>query len=49
MDATIRYRSADGSISTVSSADVHGFDADGLLATITSYAVELDGEAATGQ
>ena len=41
VDATIRCRTQDGSISTVSSADIYEFDAAGLLTTITSYAVEL--------
>ncbi len=43
VDATIRYRSQDGSATTVSSADVYEFDSEGLLTTITSYAVELGG------
>lgn len=42
VDAVVRYRSPDGSASTVSSADIYEFDADGSLTTITSYAVELD-------
>jgi hypothetical protein len=41
VDATIRYKRPDGSISTVSSADVYEFDAAGRLETVTSYAVEL--------
>jgi ketosteroid isomerase-like protein len=44
VDATTRYRSPDGSASVVSSADIDEFDQDGLLTTITSYAVELDPE-----
>ena len=44
VDAVIRYRSKDGSVSVVSSADVYEFDADGSLTTITSYAVELDAQ-----
>ena len=42
VDATIRYRSPDGSASVVSSADIYEFDQSGLLTTITSYAVELE-------
>jgi SnoaL-like domain len=42
VDAIVRYRNPDGSTSVVSSADIYEFDADGLLTTITSYAVELD-------
>jgi hypothetical protein len=30
------------SVSVVSSADIYEFDGDGLVTTITSYAVELD-------
>ena len=41
VDTTIRYRSPDGSVTTVSSADIYEFDAAGRLATITSYAVEV--------
>ena len=41
VDAVIAYRSSNGSVSVVSSADIYEFDADGLLTTITSYAVEL--------
>jgi SnoaL-like domain len=41
VDAIVRYESPDGSVSVVSSADVYEFDADGLLTTVTSYAVEL--------
>ena len=41
VDAISRYVSQDGSTSVVSSADVYEFDADGLVITITSYAVEL--------
>ncbi len=44
VDATIRYRSPDGSASVVSSADIYEFDQRGRLTTITSYAVELDQE-----
>lgn len=36
------YVSTDGSVSVVSSADIYEFDGEGLLTTITSYAVELD-------
>ena len=43
VDAIGRYVSHDGSTSVVSSADVYELDADGLVTTITSYAVELDG------
>ena len=42
IDAEARYESQDGSVSIVSSADVYEFDDDGLVKTITSYAVELD-------
>lgn len=42
VDAIGRYVSPDGSVSVVSSADIYEFDGDGLLTTITSYAVELD-------
>ena len=42
VDAIGRYVSPDGSVSVVSSADVYEFDDDGLVSTITSYAVELD-------
>jgi len=41
--AEARYESPDGSVSVVSSADIYEFDGDGLVTTITSYAVELDG------
>lgn len=41
VDAIGRYVSQDGDTSVVSSADVYEFDADGLVVTITSYAVEL--------
>jgi hypothetical protein len=34
--------SSDGSVSVVSSADIYEFDDEGLIAVITSYAVELD-------
>lgn len=43
VDAVVAYEGADGSVSVVSSADVYEFDADGLLVTVTSYAVELTG------
>ena len=42
VDAIVRYSSPDGSAAVVSSADIYEFDSDGLLATVTSYAVELD-------
>jgi len=42
VDAVGRYVSADGNVSVVSSADIYEFDGDGLVTTITSYAVELD-------
>lgn len=42
VDAIGRYVSPDGTTSVVSSADVHELDAQGLVTTITSYAVELD-------
>jgi hypothetical protein len=42
VDAVGRYESPDGSVSVVSSADIYEFDDDGLVAVITSYAVELD-------
>jgi len=42
VDAIGRYVSHDGTTSVVSSADVYELDADGLVTTITSYAVELD-------
>ena len=42
VDAVGRYVSPDGSVSVVSSADIYEFDGDGLVSTITSYAVELD-------
>jgi hypothetical protein len=41
VDAIGRYTSPDGSISVVSSADIYEFDEDGMVTTITSYAVEL--------
>jgi hypothetical protein len=44
VDAVGHYTGTDGSVSVVSSADVYEFAADGRLTTITSYAVELDGE-----
>ena len=43
-DAVGRYVSGDGSVSVVSSADIYEFDDNGRLVTITSYAVELDGQ-----
>ena len=42
VDAVARYESPDGSVSVVASADIYEFDGDGLVTTITSYAVELD-------
>jgi hypothetical protein len=42
VDAVGRYVSSDGSVSVVSSADIYEFDDEGLVAVITSYAVELD-------
>jgi hypothetical protein len=42
VDAVGRYVSVDGSLSVVSSADIYEFNADGLVTTITSYAVGLD-------
>ncbi len=42
IDAVGRHVSPDGSVSVVSSADIYEFDVDGRVATITSYAVELD-------
>lgn len=42
VDAVGRYVGRDGSVSVVSSADIYEFDGEGLLTTITSYAVELD-------
>ena len=42
VDAVGHYVSKDGSVSVVSSADIYEFDADGLVVTVTSYAVELD-------
>jgi hypothetical protein len=44
IDAVGRYVSGDGSVSVVSSADIYEFDDHGRLVTITSYAVELDGQ-----
>ncbi len=43
VDAVGRYVDSDGVESFVSSADVYEFDADGRVATITSYAVEVGG------
>jgi SnoaL-like domain len=42
VDAQARYESPDGSVSVVSSADIYEFNGDGLVTTITSYAVELE-------
>lgn len=42
VDAIGRYRSPDGSVSVVSSADIYEFDDEGLLARVTSYGVELE-------
>ena len=42
VDAVARYVGRDGSVSVVSSADIYEFDGEGLVTTITSYAVELD-------
>jgi hypothetical protein len=42
IDSEARYESPDGSVSVVSSADIYEFDGDGLVTSITSYAVELD-------
>ena len=42
VDAVGRYVSPDASVSVVSSADIYEFDGDGLVSTITSYAVEMD-------
>jgi ketosteroid isomerase-like protein len=44
VDAVGHYVSHDGTTSVVSSADIYEFDADGLITTITSYAVELAAE-----
>ncbi len=41
VDAVGRYLAPDGSVSVVSSADIYEFDVDGVVTTITSYAVEL--------
>ncbi|WP_116453150.1 nuclear transport factor 2 family protein [Blastococcus litoris] len=41
VDVVARYVDADGATSEVSSCDIYEFS-DGLLTTITSYAVELD-------
>ena len=48
VDAIGRYEEADGTVSVVSSADVYEFDAEGMLTTITSYAVELDAATEAG-
>jgi hypothetical protein len=42
VDAIAQYVDSEGSVSTVSSADIYEFDSQGVLTTITSYAVELD-------
>ena len=42
IDAEARYERPDGSVSVVSSADFYEFDGNGLVTTITSYAVEMD-------
>ena len=42
VDVIARYVSHDDTVSLVSSADVYEFDDAGRVATITSYAVELD-------
>src|SRR3954447_2966113 len=42
VDAVARYASSDGGVSVVSSADIYEFDDNGQVASITSYAVELD-------
>ena len=42
VDAIGRYRSADGETSTVASCDIYEFQ-QGVVATITSYTVELTG------
>jgi SnoaL-like domain len=44
VDAIGRYVGADGDTSIVSSCDIYEFDGDGRVITITSYAVELEGE-----
>ena len=41
VDVIARYTDADGELSVVSSCDIYEFR-DGLVTTITSYAVELD-------
>ena len=43
VDVVARYVAADGHVSVVSSCDIYEF-ADGKLAAITSYAVELPSE-----
>jgi ketosteroid isomerase-like protein len=45
VDAIGRYTDADGTVSIVSSCDVYEFD-DGMITTITTYAVELVSAAA---
>jgi hypothetical protein len=42
IDAEARYESPDGSVSVVSSADIYEFSREGMVTTITSYAVGLD-------
>ncbi len=42
VDAIGRYVGHDGAVSVVSSADIYELGDDGLVTTITSYAVELD-------
>ena len=42
VDVVARYVGKDGTVSTVSSADVYEADDNGRIATITSYAVELE-------
>ena len=41
VDAVGRYVGAGGAVSVVASADIYELDEDGLVTTITSYAVEL--------
>ncbi len=48
VDVVAQYVGADGSTFVVSSADIYELDDDGRLATITSYAVELDAAGAAG-
>ena len=42
VDVIAHYVAKDGSVSTVSSADVYEADGNGRIAAITSYAVELE-------